>query len=534
MYDLRPGDPEQIGEFRVVGRLGGGGMGTVYLGESSNGLQVAIKVVHEYLASDPEFRRRFGHEVEAASRISGTYTAEVLTADPDARLPWMATEFVPGRNLLQTVEADGPLAPEAVLDLAAGVADALTEIHRAGVIHRDLKPSNILLSPRGPRVIDFGIARAAEASTVTSTGKITGSAAYMSPEQAVGTKGVGPATDIFSLGALLYYAATGEPAFGTGPATAMLYRTVHAAVDMSPITSAPLRDLIDACLEKAPEDRPNAKHVAMAARSGQPVIRLPRSGTPPTGVTTGATALTTGGLSAAAYAGGPSAYDALMDQVAIATASRGNPIIQPQALSTGKVPTARRRSPSAVQAAAGAALLVALIVGGVVMLTQKGKPEAPTANISGSNNPSPSATGAAAVADPSKIKAGGVGSPSSVPSTGRRVTLDNGTVIIPGNDGTAVTISPSRTTGPKPTTTKSPTAGTTSKPGAPTTKPSTTGGGGGGGGTTDPGDPTTDPDDPTTDPGTTTTGPDSPTTDPGTTTTGPDSPTTTTDTGVIP
>ena len=530
MYDLRPGDPEQIGEFRVVGRLGGGGMGTVYLGETSDGFQVAIKVVHEYLASDPEFRRRFGHEVEAASRISGTYTAEVLTADPDARLPWMATEFVPGRNLLQTVEADGPLSPEAVLDLAAGVADALTEIHRAGVIHRDLKPSNILLSPRGPRVIDFGIARAAEASTVTSTGKITGSAAYMSPEQAVGTKGVGPATDIFSLGALLYYAATGEPAFGTGPATAMLYRTVHAAVDMTPITSAPLRDLIDACLEKAPEDRPNAKHVAIAARTGQPVIRLPRSGTPPTGVTTGATALSTGGLSAT-YAGGPSAYDALMDQVAIATASRGNPIIQPQALTTGKVPAARRRSPSMVQAAAGAALLVALIVGGVVMLTQKGRPDAPTANVSGSkSDSSPSATGGAAVADPSKIKAGGIGSPSGVPSTGRRVTLDNGTVIIP-SDGTAVTMTPSRTTGPKATPTKSPTSGATTEPGDPTTKPPSTGGGGG---TTDPGGPTTDPGTTTTGPGTTTTGPGDPTTDPGTTTTGPGDPTTTTDSGVVP
>jgi hypothetical protein len=532
VYDLRPGDPEQIGEFRIVGRLGGGGMGTVYLGESTDSFQVAIKVVHEYLASDPEFRRRFGHEVEAASRISGTYTAEVLTADPDARLPWMATEFVPGRNLLQTVEADGPLSPEAVLDLAAGVADALTEIHRAGVIHRDLKPSNILLSPQGPRVIDFGIARAAEASTVTSTGKITGSAAYMSPEQAVGTKGVGPATDIFSLGALLYYAATGEPAFGTGPATAMLYRTVHAAVDMTPITSAPLRDLIDACLAKDPQDRPNAKHVAIAARTGQPVIRLPRTGTPPGGVPTGATALTTGGLSAT-YPGGASAYDALMDQVAIATASRGNPIIQPQALSTGKVriPADRRRSPSMVQAAAGAALLVALIVGGVVMLTQKGStPDTKTANVSDAKDgPSPSATGAAAATAKSKIKAAGVGSPSNVPTTGRRVTLDNGAVVVPSN-GTMVTVTPSRTTGPKPTTTKSPTSGTTTPPGNTTTKPTSTGGGGGGG-TTDPGDPTTDPttttDDPTTDP-------DDPTTDPGDPTTNPDDPTTTTDGGVIP
>jgi serine/threonine protein kinase len=350
----------------------------------------------------------------------------------------------------------------------------------------------------------------------------------MSPEQAVGTKGVGPATDIFSLGALLYYAATGEPAFGTGPATAMLYRTVHAAVDMTPITSAPLRDLIDACLEKNPDDRPNAKHVAIAARTGQPVVRLPRTSTPPTGVPTGATALTTGGLSAT-YAGGPSAYDALMDQVAIATASRGNPIIQPQSLSTGKVPLARRRSPSVVQAAAGAALLVALIAGGVVMLSQKDAPEAPTANVSGSKDePSPSATGAAAVADKSGIKAGGVGTPTSVPTPGRRITLSNGTVIVP-TDGTTATMTPSRTTGPKPSTTKAPTGGgATTKPGTTTSKPSTTGGGGG---TTDPGDTTTAPGDPTTDPGDPTTDPGDPTTDPGIPTT---DPTTTTDSGVIP
>ncbi|GAB6897178.1 serine/threonine-protein kinase [Kineosporia succinea] len=401
MYDLRPGDPEQIGDFAVVGRLGGGGMGTVYMAESRDGTRVAIKVVHEYLAADPEFRRRFAHEVDSAGKISGTYTAEVLTADTEARLPWMATEFVEGRNLLQTVDADGPLSPQAVLHLAAGVADALTEIHRAGVIHRDLKPSNILLSPQGPRVIDFGIARAAEASTVTSTGKITGSAAYMSPEQAVGQR-VGPATDIFSLGALLYYAATGEPAFGTGPATAMLYRTVHGEVDLTPIPSAPLRDLIAALLEKDPADRPNAKHVAIAARTGQPVTRLPRS-TPPAGV------------HAPTPSGGLSAYDQLMDQVAIATASRGNPIIQPTQTHD---PVSRRRQPSAVQLAVGAALLVVLIAGSLVLFQPDKQQKAPAADVSSSEEqPSSEATTDAPGAEKGTVRQAGTTTPTNAPTT---------------------------------------------------------------------------------------------------------------------
>ncbi|GLY19011.1 serine/threonine protein kinase [Kineosporia rhizophila] len=457
MYDLRPGDPEQIGEFRVVGRLGGGGMGTVYLGEAPEGRLVAIKVVHEYLATDPEFRRRFGHEVEAASRISGTYTAEVLTADPDARLPWMATEYVEGRNLLQTIEASGPLHPDDVLDLAAGVADALTEIHRAGVIHRDLKPSNILMSPQGPRVIDFGIARAAEASTVTSTGKITGSAAYMSPEQAVG-KRVGPATDIFSLGALLYYAATGEPAFGTGPATAMLYRTVHASVDMTPIHSAELRDLIDACLEKDPEDRPNAKHVAIAARTGQPVTRLPRS-TPPTGMQTPAE------IALTAQLGANSAYDALMDQVASATAGRGNPVIAPPEQRRGEPHRGEQpwwRTPIFAQAAGGAVLLVAVVVGGVIMLNQDGgQKEDPAANVSGSQEegglaPTASASSTVIKDKDGKLRTVPATAPNNIPTAGA-TTRPDGTVVIPSGSTTrTATAGPSRTTGPKPSDSDTP------------------------------------------------------------------------------
>nr|WP_269328297.1 serine/threonine-protein kinase [Kineosporia mesophila] len=478
--------------------MGGGGMGTVYLAESPDGTRVAIKVVHEYLAADPEFRRRFAHEVDSAGKISGTYTAEVLTADTEARLPWMATEFVEGHNLLQTVDVDGPLSPEAVLELAAGVADALTEIHRAGVIHRDLKPSNILLSPQGPRVIDFGIARAAEASTVTSTGKITGSAAYMSPEQAVGQR-VGPATDVFSLGALLYYAATGEPAFGTGPATAMLYRTVHGEVNLEPIRSAPLRDLIAALLEKDPADRPNAKHIAIAARTGTPVTRLPRH-TPAAGVRAVPPPAPT-------PAGGVSAYDNLMNQVALATASRGNPIIQTTQQHTPIDRASRFRSPVLVQAAAGAALLVALVVGGVVLFTTGDKEKAPTANVSGSEDvPSPTATTAGPQIT-GKATPANVGGPTSVPTyattTGRSYTTTRA-----GDPLATVTVTPSRSASPTPTKTKPTTSTTTSTaapPPAATSTPAvdppttTTGGGGddGGGGdggsdtstTTDAGEP---------------------------------------------
>lgn len=456
MYDLRPGDPEQIGEFRVVGRLGGGGMGIVFLGEARDGTRVAIKVIHEYLASDPEFRRRFGHEIEAASRISGIYTAEVITSDTTAPLPWMATEFVEGRNLLQTVETDGPLPPAAVLELAAGVADALTEIHRAGVIHRDLKPSNILISPQGPRVIDFGIARAAENSTVTSTGKITGSAAYMSPEQAVGQR-VGPATDIFSLGALLYYAATGEPAFGTGPATAMLYRTVHAEVDLRPIASPALRDLIHACLEKDPADRPNATHVAMAAHTGTPVTRLPREATPAAGVRT------------ATPADGLSAYDALMDQVALATASRGTPIQQLQHRPSR--PARPRRNPFPVQAAAAAALLVVLVIGGVVVFSQGEEQEDPTSDVSGSQQEE-SATATVTVSATAKkttTAATTAGIPVGGPAPGAAATTSSGGVATT-TVAVTTTTAPTTTTRTRTTTASSTTSTTTTT----TTSTSTT------------------------------------------------------------
>jgi hypothetical protein len=261
-------DPAAIGGFRLLGRLGSGGMGLVYLAEADDGGLVAVKVIHDSLAGDPQFRRRFTHEIAAAARVHGTYTAQLIAADAETRRPWMATTYIDGPTLLATVERTGPLPADEVRALTAGVAEALVSIHAAGVIHRDLKPSNVVLAPAGPRVIDFGIARAVEASTVTGTG-ISGSGGFMSPEQAVG-KTVTPASDVFSLGALIFYAATGRPAFGTGATPALMFRVVHEDADVSALTDPVLGPLARACLAKDPVDRPTPGEIADIARGLRP------------------------------------------------------------------------------------------------------------------------------------------------------------------------------------------------------------------------------------------------------------------------
>jgi serine/threonine protein kinase len=254
MDPLEGGDPRGVGRYRFQARLGSGGMGRVYLAFSPGGRAVAVKVVHPELARDPAFLARFRQEVAAARQVSGAYTAPVVDASGDGEdPPWLATVLVPGPSLAETVGARGPLSPESLWRLAAGLAEALAVIQSHGLVHRDLKPPNVLLAADGPRVIDFGISRALDATTATTTGMIVGTASFMSPEQAEGLP-VGPASDVFSLGCVLAYAATGTGPFGAGTPASIVYRIVHTDPPLEGISGS-LRDLIARCLAKDPAER---------------------------------------------------------------------------------------------------------------------------------------------------------------------------------------------------------------------------------------------------------------------------------------
>src|SRR5690348_13658350 len=263
MHDLAPGDPELIGPYRLRGRLGAGGMGRVYLGLSPGGRSVAVKVIRADLAQDAEFLARFRREVAVARTVSGLFTAPVIDADVDGPVPWLATAYVPGPSLADAVRQHGPLPAASVLALARGLAEALSAIHAAGVVHRDLKPANVLLAEDGPRVIDFGISRGVEASALTHTGLVVGSPGFMSPEQAEGRE-VGPPSDIFSLGAVLAFAATGHGPFGSGSTPALVYRVVHSGPQLD-LMPAEVRSLAERCLAKDPALRPTAADLLAAA-----------------------------------------------------------------------------------------------------------------------------------------------------------------------------------------------------------------------------------------------------------------------------
>ncbi|MFE6748700.1 serine/threonine-protein kinase [Kitasatospora purpeofusca] len=262
--ELTPDDPREVGGYRLFARLGAGGMGRVYLSYTPGGRPVALKVVRPELAEDPEFRARFAQEVASARRIHGLFTAQLVDAGVDAATPWLATTYVPGPSLQQVVQRFGPLPERTVLLLIAGIAEALQAIHTTGVVHRDLKPGNVLIASDGPRVIDFGIARAADAGALTSTGLRIGSPAYMAPEQATGRPAT-PATDVYALGALAVHVATGTPPFGDGPDPATLYRAVHEEPNLDPVPEG-LRGLLLGCLAKRPEDRPTTAEVIAAVR----------------------------------------------------------------------------------------------------------------------------------------------------------------------------------------------------------------------------------------------------------------------------
>ncbi|MGJ5897227.1 serine/threonine-protein kinase [Streptomyces niveiscabiei] len=255
---LEAGDPVMVGPYRLTAKLGAGGMGAVYLSHTAGGHSVAIKTVRPELAENAEFRRRFRQEVAAARRVQGFYTAPVLDHDVDGPQPWLATAYVAGPSLAEAVGKHGPLPVSSVLLLLAGVAEALSAIHGAEVVHRDLKPSNVLLAADGPRVIDFGIARASDATSLTSTGVSPGTPAFMSPEQAAG-KRVTPASDIFSLGQIGVFAATGRGAYGDGSAHALLYRIVHETPDLTGLPAE--LAFIARCLAKDPAERPTPAEV---------------------------------------------------------------------------------------------------------------------------------------------------------------------------------------------------------------------------------------------------------------------------------
>ncbi|MFJ8648464.1 serine/threonine-protein kinase [Streptomyces sp. NPDC093546] len=261
---LQADDPPVVAGYRLAARLGAGGMGRVYLSHTQGGRPVAIKVVRPELADDPAFRRRFRREVEAARRVRGAYTAELIDADTDGAPPWLATLYVPGPSLTEAVARRGPLPVPAVLWLMAGVAEALQSVHAAGIVHRDLKPSNVLLAADGPRVIDFGISIAADLSSYTATGSTVGTPHFMAPEQATAGD-VTPATDVFALAQTAAFAALGEPLYGDGIAPVVLYRIVHEDPDLSRLPE-PLRPLIARCLAPDPGDRATPAEVVESCR----------------------------------------------------------------------------------------------------------------------------------------------------------------------------------------------------------------------------------------------------------------------------
>ncbi|MEU6944152.1 serine/threonine-protein kinase [Streptomyces sp. NPDC046316] len=281
--DRNAEEPEYAGEYRLQACLGSGGMGVVHLASSASGLRLAVKVVHGQYAEDPEFRARFRQEVAAARRVSGAFTAPVVDADPDAERPWMATLYVPGPTLADQVKRNGPLSPAELRRLTAGLAEALRDIHRAGVVHRDLKPSNVLLTDTGPKVIDFGISRPVDSDLHTETGKLIGSPPFMAPEQFQRPREVGPAADVFALGSVLVHAATGHGPFDSDSPYIVAYQVVHDEPDLSGVPEA-LAPLVARCLAKEPAERPTPAEImaALLPPSYEAAAFIPAQRRPPT------------------------------------------------------------------------------------------------------------------------------------------------------------------------------------------------------------------------------------------------------------
>ncbi|MFB7494731.1 PQQ-binding-like beta-propeller repeat protein [Streptomyces sp. NPDC056161] len=279
MTPLSTGDPESIGGYTLLGRLGAGGMGVVYLGVSASGRQVAVKLVHGPHALEEEFRTRFRQEITAARRVSGAFTAPVVDADPDADRPWMATLYVPGLNLAEVVKQDGPLSLRELRALGLGLTEALRDIHRAGLVHRDLKPGNVLMTEDGPRVIDFGISRASDNQSLTTTGRMIGTPPFMSPEQLASPRDVTPASDVFSLGSLLVFAAVGTGPFDADSPYITGYQVAFGTPDLGGVPEA-LLGIVERCLDKDPAARPELTDIY---RMLQALPESDATGSPKTG-----------------------------------------------------------------------------------------------------------------------------------------------------------------------------------------------------------------------------------------------------------
>ncbi|MFE2412974.1 protein kinase [Kitasatospora sp. NPDC059408] len=416
MQALGSDDPRQVGAYRLLRRLGAGGMGRVYLGRTAGGRTVAVKLVRGELADDAEFRARFRQEVAAARRVGGSWTAPVLDADTEGEQPWVATGYVAGPALGTAVRDGGPLPEAAVRALGVGLAEALAHVHGLGLVHRDVKPSNVLLTLDGPRLIDFGIARALDAAGgFTQSGYVVGSPGFMSPEQANG-QGVGPAGDVFSLGAVLAYAATGVHPFGEGVSAAvLLYRVLHEQPDV-PGLSGPLRSIVLDCLAKEPSDRPTPQQLrARLDPEGTAALRLRQGGWLPPALAAGVgrsavELLDLEGESGGAPADVPPAAWGPASGAASGTGAGAGAWVERTPTYVPPAPGGGSRPRRAVLVAALAAALVVLAGGGygtyrwldpaapAVTATSSGSPAGPSGSGSAVPEPAPTPDGPTAVA----------------------------------------------------------------------------------------------------------------------------------------
>ncbi|MFC3995649.1 WD40 repeat domain-containing serine/threonine protein kinase [Nocardiopsis sediminis] len=364
MLPLTAGDPRRISSHTLLARIGGGGMGRVYLGRSRSGRLLAVKVVHPDHAGDPEFGERFTREVRAVRGISGAFTAPIVDAGPTADPPWLATGYVPSVSLREAVDRTGPLPEAAVAHLGLGLCEALRSIHAAGITHRDLKPSNILLAADGPRVIDFGVARSFDETPMTRTGQMVGTAAYMSPERANGHRAA-PASDVFALGGVLHFALTGRAPF-PGDDHTVLFRIVRDEPDLGTIPAGPLRDVVERCLAKDPGQRPTpAGLVAELSRL------MPADAAPPPAAPSDAPPTLPETPAATAWPP-PAVRDLIAEQERLARHYQESPAA-PGSDGTGNAPPPRGRARLRITlAAASAVLLIGSVALVVSQLTDTG------------------------------------------------------------------------------------------------------------------------------------------------------------------